>query len=139
MADTDRRSETRLKRLLSNTALRVAVPLMVMLVSLYVLREMSDDVRFAEVRLALHRYAPSVYWLSFAAMCVSYVALSFFDGIILGNVSKVKLPAGVTMMTSASSMAVSNMLGRGGRARRDLAQHAADQTVDAAQARTDHR
>jgi len=107
----DVRNDSRLNRLLSNTALRVAVPLAVMVIALYVLREMFDDVRLSEVRLALHRYSAGALWLSFAAMGVSYAALSLFDAIILGNVSKVKLPLGVTMMTSASSMAVSNMLG----------------------------
>lgn len=100
-----------LRRLLSHPALRVAIPLLITAIAIFVLHRMSADIDLTDVKKAARGYPLAVLAGSFGAMCASYLALSLYDVIILRDVSEAKLPVGVTMMTGVSSMAVSNMLG----------------------------
>ncbi|ALI56181.1 phosphatidylglycerol lysyltransferase [Celeribacter marinus] len=100
-----------LKRWVSHPAVRVVIPLLITALALFVLHRMSLGTNLADVKRDARGYSGMTLGLSFAAMCVSYLALSLYDVIIMRSVSDVRLPLGVTMMTGASSMAVSNMLG----------------------------
>lgn len=100
-----------LRRLLLHPAWRIVIPLCVTALALYVLHRMSAQINLADVKKEVGAYPLAVLALSFGAMCLSYLALSLYDGIILRQVSDVRLSHGLTMMTGASSMAVSNMLG----------------------------
>lgn len=100
-----------LRRFLAHPALRLLVPLLITALALVVLHRMSHDINLADVKADARAYPLSVLALSFGAMCISYLALSLYDVIILRGVTDVKLPVGIQMMTGVSSMAVSNMLG----------------------------
>lgn len=100
-----------LRRILTQPALRIAIPVLLFGIALYVLHRMSADINLADVKREAGSYPLYVLGLSFGATCLSYLALSLYDVFIFGQVSEVRLPIGVTMMTGASSLAVSNMLG----------------------------
>jgi phosphatidylglycerol lysyltransferase len=102
---------TLVHRLLSHPVLRLVVPLLMTGIALFVLHRMSTDINLADVKSDARAYPVHVLLLSFGAMCISYLALSLYDVIIIRGVTDVTLPAGVPMMTGVSSLAISNMLG----------------------------
>jgi phosphatidylglycerol lysyltransferase len=102
---------TLVQRLLSHPVLRLVVPLLMTGIALFVLHRMSTDINLADVKSDARAYPVHVLLLSFGAMCISYLALSLYDVIIIRGVTDVTLPAGVPMMTGVSSLAISNMLG----------------------------
>ncbi len=96
---------------LAHPALRLVVPLLITAIALFVLHRMSVDINLVDVKTDARAYPLHVLAQSFGAMCISYLALSMYDVIIIRGVTNVKLPRGVPMMTGVSSMAVSNLLG----------------------------
>ncbi|WP_458789621.1 bifunctional lysylphosphatidylglycerol flippase/synthetase MprF [Yoonia sp. MH D7] len=100
-----------MRRILTHPAWRIAIPVFISVLALYVMHRMSADINLAAVKREAGSYPLYVLGLSFGATCLSYLSLSLYDVFILRQVSEVRRPLGVTMMTGASSMAVSNMLG----------------------------
>ncbi|TCS54464.1 phosphatidylglycerol lysyltransferase [Primorskyibacter sedentarius] len=99
------------RRFLSHPAWRVVVPLLITVIALLVLSRLSHDTSLAEVNADVGAYPLHVLALSFGAMCISYLALSLYDVILIPSVTDVKLPRGIPLMTGFSSVAVSNLLG----------------------------
>ncbi len=100
-----------LRRFIQHPSLRFIVPLLIMALAFLVLNQMSRDINLADVKADARAYPFSVLAVSFGAMCISYLALSLYDVIILRDVSNVHVPLAVKMMTGIAGMAVSNMLG----------------------------
>ncbi|WP_417241361.1 bifunctional lysylphosphatidylglycerol flippase/synthetase MprF [Celeribacter sp.] len=98
-------------QLLSHPAVRIVIPIVGTGLALFVLHRMSTEISLAEVKTDARAYPLHILALSVGAMCISYLALSLYDVIILRDVSETRLPPSVTILTGISSMAVSNMLG----------------------------
>ena len=100
-----------LQRVLAHRVWGVILPLAITIIAMFVLHRMSQNIKLADVKNDAQTYPLATLALSFAAMCLSYLALSLYDVIILRDVTEVKLPVAVPLMTGVSSMAISNMLG----------------------------
>lgn len=100
-----------MRRILTHPALRIAVPVLITGLALFVLHRMSADIHLADVQREARAYPLYILGLSFGATCLSYLSLSLYDVLILRQVTDIRMPVGITMMTGASSLAISNMLG----------------------------
>lgn len=100
-----------LRQVVSHRAVQLIVPLAITALAMVVLHKMFSSISLACVGQDVRTYSSTALLLSVGAMCVSYLALSLYDVILLRGVTEVKLPLGIPMMTGFSSMAVSNLLG----------------------------
>jgi phosphatidylglycerol lysyltransferase len=101
----------RFRHIRSHPLVRLAVPLVITGIALALLHHMSQSISLADVKRDAQAYPLAVLAVSFLATCISYLALSLYDVIILRAVTPVKLPLAVPTLTGISSLAVSNMLG----------------------------
>lgn len=98
-------------RFIRHPAWRLILPVVIAAIAFWVLQKMSQDINFSDVIADAKDYSAWLLIASFVAMVVSYLSFSLYDVLILPNVTKVKLPVHIQLMTAGSSMAVSNMLG----------------------------
>ena len=96
---------------LEKPAVRIAVPVFVMLIALVVLHELSAHVKWADVQTDV---ANTSWWLMLFALgwtMFSFVSLSLYDVFAVQSVAGGEVPLPVAGMAGASGYAVSNCLG----------------------------
>ncbi len=106
---TDRND--RINRLLVHPVAKLAVPLVISVVALFVLHRLASEFSWQEVKLEMTG-APKRALL--AAVCltiVSFAALALYDVLAVEIVAKGKVPRRVAAMTGAAGAAITNFLG----------------------------
>ncbi|MBS1303973.1 bifunctional lysylphosphatidylglycerol flippase/synthetase MprF [Loktanella sp. SALINAS62] len=110
MSDTPA-AHNRMSGILSHPLLRMLIPLAIMLIALFVLRNLSREIVPADLMRAVQGYSWQAIGMSVAAMVSSYIALALYDPVILRGMKTPAMPGWVPVLTGVSSMAVSNLLG----------------------------
>lgn len=101
----------RIERALAHTAFKVAVPLVVVGLTLFVLHKMAADVSWSEVRADVAASSRvSLVW-AVLAMAGSFAALSAYDVLGVRNAAPGKIPIWIAAYAGATGVAVSNLLG----------------------------
>lgn len=101
----------RVSGFLEKPAIRIAIPILVTLIALIVLRELSAHVKWADVKADV---AGTSWKLMFVALCFtafSFLSLSLYDVFAVQSVAKGEVPLPVAGMAGACGYAVSNCLG----------------------------
>ncbi|MGI9364434.1 MAG: bifunctional lysylphosphatidylglycerol flippase/synthetase MprF [Rhizobiaceae bacterium] len=112
MAETTHESDTgRLLRIVENPIFRIAMPLMIMAISIFVLQKLAAEVHWSDIQTDIAESS----WTTLAAglmwTTVSFVGLSFYDVLAVRSVVKGQTPMWLASLAGASSTAVSNLLG----------------------------
>lgn len=102
---------SRLVRIIEHPAVRVAVPILITAIAVYVLHSFASQVHWADVKADIA--ASSRKALGFAVLwtVISFAALSFYDVLAVRSVAKGMVPALIAGLAGASGYAISNLLG----------------------------
>jgi len=103
--------QSRLVRIIEHPVVRVAVPILITGIAVYVLHTFAGRVHWADVKADIAGSSWKV--LAFAVLwtAASFVALSFYDVLAVRSVAKGKVPGRIAGLAGASGYAISNLLG----------------------------
>ncbi|WP_420584224.1 bifunctional lysylphosphatidylglycerol flippase/synthetase MprF [Ruegeria sp.] len=96
---------------LEKPVLRIAVPILVMLIALVVLHELSQHVKWSDVQTDVANTSWTLMFIALCWTCFSFLSLSMYDVLAVQSVAKGEVPLTVAGMAGASGYAVSNCLG----------------------------
>ncbi len=97
--------------LLEKPLVRIAIPVFVTLIALFVLHELSAHVKWADVKSDVSETPWTLMFFALFWTGVSFLSLSFYDVFAVQSVAEGKVPLPVAGMAGASGYAVSNCLG----------------------------
>jgi phosphatidylglycerol lysyltransferase len=110
MADVEP-PKTGLAALAAHPVVRVALPLLVFGLALFVLHRFASAVHLADVQADLAAASPGLILLALGATACSYAAVSLYDVVVLGVLAPGKVPPPLAAVAGASGFAISNVLG----------------------------
>lgn len=113
-ADTSAQSHVtpgRIARLLEHPVVRIAVPLLVVAIMMYVLHGLSAKVSWADVKADVAASSWTSVALAVCATAVSFFALSFYDVLAVRSVAKGEVPDHIAGFAGSAGTAISNLLG----------------------------
>lgn len=100
-----------LSRLISHPAFRIAVPLVIAGISIFVLHYLATHVKWSDVKTDVIATPDiSLLW-AVVATFVSFTGMALYDVIAVENLAKGKIPLRIAAMTGACGYAISNFLG----------------------------
>lgn len=100
-----------LRNVAQHPLMRASLPLGVAITAIFGVVHMSDGISFAQIQADAGGYSAPTLAIAICAMALSYFFLAFYDALILPSYSDVKVPTPILMVTSSSSLAVSNLFG----------------------------
>ena len=98
-------------RVLAHPVVRIAVPLLIVGLTLFVLHKMAAHVGWAEVKADIAAASWSSLALAVCTTALSFLALSFYDILAVNSVAPGRVPARVAGYAGATGVAISNLLG----------------------------
>ncbi len=101
----------RLTRLLAHPVVHIAVPLLIVAITFYVLHDLSAKVSWTDVKADVAASSWRSIFLAVCATAISFFALSFYDVFAVRSVAKGEVPARVAAFAGGAGTAVSNLLG----------------------------
>ena len=101
----------RIVRVLEHPIVRVAVPILVTGVAVYVLHRFASQVHWADVKTDIAGSSKKALGFALLWTVVSFFALSFYDVLAMRYVAKGKVPDKIAGLAGASGNAISNLLG----------------------------
>ncbi|MEO9779199.1 MAG: bifunctional lysylphosphatidylglycerol flippase/synthetase MprF [Sedimentitalea sp.] len=104
-------SPGRISRLIAHPAIRVAVPLVIVAITFYVLHELSSKVSWRAVKADVADSSLTAIALAIAATAVSFFALSLYDVLAVRNLAKGQVPDRIAAYAGGTGTAISNLLG----------------------------
>jgi len=102
---------SRLVRLIEHPAVRVAVPVLITGIAVYVLHSFASQVHWADVKADIAASSRKALGLAVLWTVISFAALSFYDVLAVRSVAKGRVPAMIAGLAGASGYAISNLLG----------------------------
>jgi len=99
----------RIARVLAHPVLRIALPLLVVALTLYVLHRMAAQVSWAEVRADVAAAPWSSMGLAVCTTALSFFALSFYDVFAVRSVARGQVPDRIAGLAGAAGTAISNL------------------------------
>ena len=102
---------SRILRFFEHPSVRVAVPILISAISVYVLHKLASEVHWADVKADIAGSSWRAMSLAVLWTAISFAALSFYDVLAVRSVAKGKIPDNVARLAGTSSYAISNMLG----------------------------
>lgn len=101
----------RITRFLENPVVRIAVPLLVLALTFYVLHRMAAHVSWADVKTDVAKSSWTALALAICATAASFFALSFYDVLAVRSVAPSAVPERIAAYAGATGTAISNLLG----------------------------
>jgi phosphatidylglycerol lysyltransferase len=102
---------SRIVRIIENPIVRLAVPVVIVGIAVFVLHKLASDVHWADVKADIAGSSSKALGLALMWTVISFVALSFYDILAVRSVAKGKVPDKVAGLAGASGYAISNLLG----------------------------
>jgi phosphatidylglycerol lysyltransferase len=102
---------SRLTRIISHPVFRIAVPLVIGAIAIFVLHYLATHVKWSDVKADIIATPDiSLFW-AVVATFVSFVGMALYDVIAVENIAKGKIPLRIAALAGACGYAVSNVLG----------------------------
>lgn len=102
---------SRLLRLIEHPIVRLAVPLLITGIAIFVLHKLASHVHWADVKTDVANSSWKSLGLALLFTGISFFSLSFYDILAVRSVAKGKVPDKVAGLAGASGFAISNLLG----------------------------
>jgi phosphatidylglycerol lysyltransferase len=101
----------RVVRVLEHPVVRLAVPILVTCVSVYVLHKFASQVHWADVKADIAGSSKNALGFALLWTVISFFALSFYDVLAMRSVAEGRVPDKIAGLAGASGTAISNLLG----------------------------
>jgi phosphatidylglycerol lysyltransferase len=101
----------RIMRIVEHPVVRVAIPILIIGIAIYVLHSFANEVHWADVKADIAGSSPKALGLALVCTVVSFFALSFYDVLAVRSVANGKVPDQIAGLAGASGFAISNLLG----------------------------
>ncbi|MGJ8589471.1 MAG: bifunctional lysylphosphatidylglycerol flippase/synthetase MprF [Yoonia sp.] len=98
-------------RIIEHPVVRIAVPVLITAIAVYVLHAFASNVSWADVKADIAASSWQSLGLAVFWTAVSFIALAFYDVLAVRSVAKDKVPAKVAGLAGTSGYAISNLLG----------------------------
>lgn len=98
-------------RVIEHPAIKIAIPVVVGLLAVFVLHKLASHVSWADVKSDLSGANPDVLLLALACTVLSFVGIGTYDWLSLRAVAPGRMPASVPIVAGAAGYAVSGLLG----------------------------
>lgn len=102
---------SRISRLIASPVFKIAVPLGIVLLAVFVLHELASHVKWSDVKTDISNTTPKLLLASVGGMALSFLGISCYDMIAVQGVAKGRVPLWIAGVASACGYAVSNLLG----------------------------
>ncbi|MGY9049521.1 hypothetical protein P775_24140 [Puniceibacterium antarcticum] len=102
---------TRVTWFLENPLIRIAVPVLIMGLTLFVLHKLATDVSWNDVKSDFGHATPRSIAFAIGWMVLSFAALSFYDVLAVRSVAPGQVPARIARYAGMAGTAISNLLG----------------------------
>jgi len=104
-------SPSRLVRIVEHPMMRVAVPIVITGIAIYVLHKFASQLHWADVKADITGSSPKALGFAVLWTLISFIALSFYDILAVRSVAKGKVPDRIAGLAGAGGYAISNLLG----------------------------
>ena len=101
----------RLLRFIEHPAIRIALPLVIAAIAVYVLHKLAAHVKWVDVKADLAAASPVSLLKALGFTALSFVGISFYDALAIRSVAPGKVPMPIAALAGAAGYAVSNLLG----------------------------
>ncbi|MFT4960999.1 MAG: phosphatidylglycerol lysyltransferase [Paracoccaceae bacterium] len=100
-----------ISRLLAHPVFRIAVPLLIAGIAVFVLHYLATHIKWSDVKADVAATSDASLLWAVVATVVSFVGMALYDVIAVESVAKGKVPLRIAAMAGACGYAVSNFLG----------------------------
>ena len=103
--------QVRLSRIIEHPAFRIAVPLLIAAIAIFVLHKLSAEVKWRDVKADLAA-APDISLLkALGFTALSFVGISLYDALAVRSVAPGKVPFRIAALAGSAGYAISGLLG----------------------------
>ncbi len=102
---------SRLARFLEHPVTRLAIPLLIVAIGIYVLHKLASEVHWRDVKADIAHSSWKTLGFAFFWTALSFLAIAFYDVLAVRSVAKGKIPDTIAGLAGASGSAISNLLG----------------------------
>ncbi|WP_223475174.1 bifunctional lysylphosphatidylglycerol flippase/synthetase MprF [Oricola indica] len=105
---------TRLSRVIrafEHPAVKIAVPVIIGILAVFVLHKLASHVRWVDVKADIAAAQPAVLLAALACTALSFVGIAAYDFLAMRAVAPGRMPARVSMIAGAAGYAISGLLG----------------------------
>jgi phosphatidylglycerol lysyltransferase len=112
-ADGDAAAEMRhgLRNIAAHPVFRVALPIVIAAVAVFVLHTLATEVKWTDVRADITGVSGSALAMAIVFAAVSFAALALLDVFALAEIGETRVPRHIAALTGSSSIAIANLLG----------------------------
>ncbi|MEP5089086.1 MAG: oxacillin resistance protein FmtC, partial [Paracoccaceae bacterium] len=104
-------SESKIVRIIESPVFKVAIPLLIVAIGIFVLHELASHVSWSDVKADAQDASPIALLASVAATGLSFIGISFYDMLAVQSIAKGRVPLRIAAVAGACGYAVSNLLG----------------------------
>ena len=103
--------EKRLVRLVESPVFRIAVPLIVVAISVFVLHHLASETKLSDIKKDVSNSSWTLLGTALIWTATSFVAIASYDILAVRSVAKKEIPGWVAGLAGSSGTAISNLLG----------------------------
>lgn len=101
----------RIAKVVEHPALRIAIPLVIVVIAIFVLHKLAAHVKWVDVKADLAAASPLTLLAAAGFMAMSFLGIALYDLLAVRAVASRHLPAYIPAATGAAGYAVSGLLG----------------------------
>lgn len=104
-------SKGRWRRIVKHPAVRIAVPIVIVVIAIFALNSLAAHVKWVDVKADLVAASSVSLFTALAFTALSFVGISFYDALAVNLVAPSKVPFRIAALAGVAGYAISGLLG----------------------------